>query len=32
MPSWTSVTNLVSTIFPGHFDTNDLRPLYERIN
>jgi len=31
MPSWNGLLDLVRTIWPGHFDQNDLTPLYERI-
>jgi hypothetical protein len=32
MPSWTSLFNLVQTIWPGNYDRNDLNPMYKRIN
>uniref|UniRef100_A0A7S3CRF8 Glycoside hydrolase family 5 domain-containing protein n=1 Tax=Strombidium rassoulzadegani TaxID=1082188 RepID=A0A7S3CRF8_9SPIT len=30
-PSWTSLLDFVNTITPGHFDKNNLQPLYELI-
>ena len=31
MPSWNDFGDLLNTVFPGHFDQNNLTPLYERI-
>lgn len=31
-PAWTSIKDMVDTLLPGHFDKNNLAPLYTRIN
>jgi len=30
-PSWTSISDLINTVYPGHFDKNNLAPLYTKI-
>ena len=32
LPSWTSIKDAINTIYPGHFDHNNLAPLYTKIN